>query len=238
MLYLIISIISLLLIVLSKFLFKVNIKNAKSIADDKALNNATSQLPDNIEVCKSILKIINNSEVKIENSLDKNSGTSLYIAMSNKILIADLKDNFTRFQTIAHECAHSIQNRFLQITHFVLANLYKITFWISFILVILRKNKYILESLITFSIIGIVYSILKYILERDAILKSKPLAIQYLNESKKLDDNTIKAIESKYSQINEMGLNFMKFSIILDVVLRVFSYCMVVHFVCYLIALQ
>ena len=229
MLYLIISIISLLLIVLSKFLFKVNIKIAKNIAEDKALNNATSQLPENIEVCKSILKIINNPEVKIENSVNKNSGTSLYIAISDKILIADLKENFTRFQTIAHECAHSIQNRFLQITHFVFANLFKIIFWISLILVIIEKNNYILQSLITFSVIGTVYSTLKYVLEKDAIINSKPLAIQYLKESKKVDNKTIENIENKYTKINDMGLNYIKFTCILDVFLRIFVYCILVY---------
>ena len=36
---------------------------------------------------------------------------SLYIVATNTILISNIKDTFTRVQTIAHECLHSIQNK-------------------------------------------------------------------------------------------------------------------------------
>lgn len=57
--------------ILSKFIFKVNIKKSKALAmDNKELDDLVANLPENTHVCKSILKMINNEDVKIEE--DKN----------------------------------------------------------------------------------------------------------------------------------------------------------------------
>ena len=47
--------------------------------------------------------------MKVEENGDNEA--SLYIAVTNKILIANISNTYTRIQTIAHECLHSIQNK-------------------------------------------------------------------------------------------------------------------------------
>ena len=72
-----------------------------------------------------MLKMLDNKNVKIEEA--KDTGTSLYIAVTNKISIADMKNNYARIQTIAHECIHSCQDRRLLLFNFIfLLNFYKI----------------------------------------------------------------------------------------------------------------
>ena len=74
-------------------------------------NEIANKLPENKEICKAILKKLHNENVKIQENEDKDNKTSLYIAISNTIFIANIKDTFTRVQTIAHECIHSTQNK-------------------------------------------------------------------------------------------------------------------------------
>jgi len=229
--YLIISIVSILLIPIFKFVLKIDIKEVKKIAEDDKLDKLTSCLPDNIGVCKSLLKITNNNNVNVENSLDQKSGTSLYIVLSNKILIANLKQSFVRFQTIAHECIHASQNKIIQIMHFIFANIYKMLFWVSIVLAVLNITKRNSINLIILFFIGILYFILKFILEKDAIINSKPLAIKYLKSTNKLDKENIKTIEEKYEIINNKGLKFIKFSSILDICLRVSIYSFIIYIV-------
>ena len=101
-----------------------DLKRIKELGYDEKLKELTNKLPDNIEICKDMLKIIKNDETKIEESKDEKSTTSLYIAMSNKILIGNIKNTFTSIQTIAHECLHSVQNRKLLIFNFIYSCIY------------------------------------------------------------------------------------------------------------------
>ena len=84
-------------------------KKLKELGYDKGLNEITNKLPENKEICKSILKMLNNENVKIEES--ESNQASLYMLLSNSIIIANIKNTFTRVQTVAHECLHSIQNK-------------------------------------------------------------------------------------------------------------------------------
>ena len=102
-------IITIVIMILVIFILKIGlnihfkeIKKIKEIGYDKELNKIANKFPDNKEICKKILEKLNNKDVKIEE--ENNSKTSLYIAISNKIIIANINDTFTRIQTIAHEC--------------------------------------------------------------------------------------------------------------------------------------
>ena len=108
----VIIIVNIVAIILLKIGLNIHFKDVQKIKEigyDKELNKIGNKFPTNIEICKNILEKLNNKDVKIEE--DKDSKTSLYIAISNKIIIADIQDTFTRIQTIAHECLHSVQNR-------------------------------------------------------------------------------------------------------------------------------
>ena len=134
--FIIISIISIILVVILKYLFGYNIRKIKEIAENKELDEISKKYPSNIEICKEYLKKLNNQDVKIEEN--KNTEASLYIAITNKISIANISKSYTRIQTIAHECLHSIQDRKLLIFNFVFTNIYLIYFVIISILAILK----------------------------------------------------------------------------------------------------
>ena len=101
----IIIIANIITIILLKIGLNIHIKDLKKVKEigyDKDLNKIADKFPENKVICEDILKKLNNTNVKIEE--DENTKTSLYIAVSNKIVIANMKDTFARIQTIAHEC--------------------------------------------------------------------------------------------------------------------------------------
>ena len=133
---LIIIIISIISIIILNILMSSNIKKMKEIATNEKLNKLTEKYPSNIEICKELLQKVDNKNVKIEENA--NSETTLYIAISNKILIGNMHNSFTRIQTIAHECLHSVQDRKLLIFNFVFSNIYFLYYIICCILIILN----------------------------------------------------------------------------------------------------
>ena len=84
------------------FIFNIKVKEMKNAGKNKKLDEITSRFPENKEICKTILKKLNNEKVKIKENEDKDNKTSLYIAISDTIFIANIKDTYTRIQTIAH----------------------------------------------------------------------------------------------------------------------------------------
>ena len=114
------------IMIVLRILFGANKKQIKLIAKNDKLDEIAKKYPDNIEMCKEYLQILGNNTVIVEE--DKNAKSSLYIALSNKILIGDVKESFTRIQTIAHECLHSIQDRKILIFNFIYSNIYIVYF--------------------------------------------------------------------------------------------------------------
>ena len=114
---LIIIIVAIIAIITIYFMMKTNAKELKEIALDQELNSIAEKFPDNTEICKAILKKIGNETTKIEE--DKKSETTLYIAMQDKVSIGNTHESFTRIQTMAHECLHSVQDRNMLIFNFV-----------------------------------------------------------------------------------------------------------------------
>ena len=98
-----------------------NIKEMKEIASNEELNKIAKKYPSNTEICKEILKKLNNTKVKIEENT--NSESTLYIAITDKISIGNTHESYTRIQTMAHECLHSVQDRKLLIFNFIYSNL-------------------------------------------------------------------------------------------------------------------
>mgnify|MGYP003296040282 CR=1 FL=1 len=96
-------------IIFIKIIMNTNIRQMKKIATKEELNKITEQYPENIEICKKILKKLNNEKVQIEQ--DETSDTTVYIAILDKISLGNTHASFTRIQTIAHECLHSIQDK-------------------------------------------------------------------------------------------------------------------------------
>ena len=225
-----ILIMSVIIIVILAVLVKFNLKNIKlikQIGEDKNLNEITNNLPENEEICKQILKMLNNETVNIKVGSD-NSQSSLYIVATNSIYIANIKNTFTRVQTIAHECIHSIQDKQLLWFNFIFSNIYLIYFVITTILSAFNK----LPNKNVFAIILIMMSMLLYIIrsyiETDAMIKAKFLAKQYMEENQEaIDKDKIKIIIENYDRLNSIGIKYYNYKLIFDYLCKIIIFCVV-----------
>ena len=89
--YIILLIIIVLVGLVLRYIFDVNMKKIKEIGTDTELDELTKKYPDNIDICREYLKMLGNEDVNIEE--DKNSNSTLYLVMSNKIFIANLRES-------------------------------------------------------------------------------------------------------------------------------------------------
>lgn len=195
-----------------RFIFEVNIKKIKEIGEDKELDELTQKYPENIEICKEYLKKLNNNSVKIEE--DKNSNSTLYLVMSNKIFIANLKDSYTRIQTIAHECLHSIQSKKLLWFNFIFSNIYLIYFFIICLLAIFKLLQFKMLFLSILILFGLVFYAVRTYLENDAMIKAKFLAKEYMEEKKFSSQDEINKIVNKYDELNNIGIKCINFKLL------------------------
>lgn len=207
-----------------------DIKRIKEIGYDKELNNITNKLPDNVSICKEILKMLNNESVIIEEQADKNDKTSLYLVMSNKILIANIKDTFTRVQTIAHECIHSIQNKKMLIFNFVFSNLYILYFFIACILAItgVIKNVNVLNMLFIILMLGgAIFYIVRNFLEIDAMTRARFIAKEYIENTNILSEKEINKVIEKYDELNSIGIKLYSYSLAAQSILKVLIFAII-----------
>lgn len=202
-----------------KFIFDANIKKIKEIGENKELDELTQKYPENIEICKEYLKKLNNENVKIEE--DKNSNTTLYLVMSNKIFIANLKESYTRIQTIAHECLHSIQSKKLLWFNFIFSNIYIIYFLVICVLAIFKVLPCKMLFLSILVILGFVFYAVRSYLETDAMTKARFLAKEYMQEKNISTQQEIDRIVKAYDDLNDVGIKCTNFQLLSNVFLKV-----------------
>ena len=156
--YLILAIVIIVLVLMLKFIFKFNIKEIKEIGVNKKIDELTKKFPENTEICKGYLKKLNNTTTKIQENLE--SKNSMYIAITDKIIIANIKESYTRIQTIAHECLHSVQDKKLLYFNFIYTNIYLIYFITITILALFKilPYKMMFLTLLVFIRISIFFS--------------------------------------------------------------------------------
>ena len=171
-----------------------SIKTVKEIGYDAKLNELTSQFPNNKEVCKKILDQLDNKDVIIEEKDGKELDASFYMVLSNKIIIADIKNTFTRIQTIAHECIHSIQDRRVLLFNFFYSNIYLLYFLAICILTILKVIKEPMLPLILLLLMGIIYYMVRSLLETEAMSKAPYVAKEYMQKSNLANQEEINII--------------------------------------------
>lgn len=222
----IIIIISIILLKLGLNIHISDIKKIKKIGYDKKLNDIANKFPSNKEICMEILEKLNNKNVNIGET--KDSKTSLYIAITNKIIIANINDTFTRIQTIAHECLHSIQNRRILLSNFIFSNISIITFIIFTILILLNiGNSYIYTQI--FIGIGIIGYVIKAYLENEAMSKAFYLAKEYINEyqEKNIDisKDDIDLLIKNFDILNRMGIPLTNFYLLIIFLIKVIILC-------------
>lgn len=226
--YLIIIAVCIIFLVVLKFAWNIKIKDVKKLKEigySEELNEITNKLPENKEICKSILNILNNEKVVIKES--ENNTASFYLVLNNTILIANIKNTFTRVQTIAHECLHSIQNRRTLLFNFIYSNIYIIYFLCICILSLLKLNQYPMVHLFTLTILSFIYYAIRGYLEMDAMTKAKPLSKEYMEQEGTLSNEEQKKILDNYEIINEIGIKMTNYKLIINVTAKIIIYTII-----------
>lgn len=224
---LIMSIITIIaLTILSKFNLK-KIKLIKEIGEDEKLNELTNTLPENEQIAKEILAKLKNENVKIKTG-GASSQASLYIVATNTIFIANIKNTFTRIQTIAHECIHSIQDKTLLWFNFIFSNIY-ILYWIL-ITILTLFNKIANPNIhaIILVMMSITLFFVRSYIETDAMTKARFLAKEYMESKKEvITKENIETIIENYDKINNIGIKFTNLSLIVEYLVKVIIYCVI-----------
>lgn len=200
---------------LLKILFDYNLKKIKQEVKNEELDKIVQKYPENKVICEEYLKKLNNEKVEIE----ENDGTenSLYIAVSDKILIGNIKESYSRIQTIAHECLHSIQDRKLQIFNFVYSNIYMLFFIIITLLALFKVLPYKMMFNVLLMFMGLVYYMVRTFLENDAMIKARYLAKEYMEEKNISSKEEIDKIVDGFDKINNMGIKCINYNVFFNV---------------------
>ncbi len=205
-----------------------DIKKLKQISKDKELNQIVEKFPEDKQICKEILKQLENENVTIEE--DNDSKTSLYLVMQNKILIGKI-NSFARIQTIAHECAHSVQNKVVLKSNYIISNINNIFFIVLIILRLLNivnlKVGYIL--IIAFIVMQVINYIIRSYLETEAMVKAEYIAKEYIEKSKITNETENKKITNGYREINKIGVKLYNYTLILKSVVKIIIAIILVH---------
>lgn len=211
--------------ILLGIIFKYDKKQIENIAKNEELDKIAEKYPTNIEICKEYLKILKNEEVVTEE--DKNANSCLYIVATNKILIANMRNSFTRIQTIAHECLHSIQDKRVLLFNFIFSNVYNIYFVVISILAIfglLPSKMMFLTILLIFSM---VYILVRNYLENDAMIKARFLAKEYMNNKKISDEAEIEKMIIQYDKLNNVGIKLVNVSAFFSCAWKILVFCII-----------
>lgn len=215
----IVVMISIILSVVLAVDFKINLKNVKKIGMEEELNKISEKYPSNIEICKDILKKLNNEDVIIEE--DEKSATTLYIAMTNKIFIADTKNSYTRIQTMAHECLHSIQDRRILKFNFIFSNIYMIYYVVILLLTVFKVITNSLLYLNIFLLLSMTYYMVRVFLENDAMFKAKYLAKEYMQEKHISSQEEIEKLVDGFTRLNDVGIKTVNYQLFLEILIKV-----------------
>lgn len=230
--YINILIICLITIGVLYFALGISIRKIKEAAKNEKLDELVSKFPENEQICKNILKKLKNEKVKVKENEDKENKTSLYVAISDTIFIANIKDSYTRIQTIAHECIHSTQSRRMLLFNFYYSNIYLLYFTISIILTILKIfTNYNLQITILL-LMSIIYYIIRSYLETDAMTKAKYVAEEYMKyyikENKIATIEQVEKIANEYDRINKIGIPAYNFLLINSSMIKIIIYTLIV----------
>lgn len=217
--FIVLLIIVIVMYLILRFIFDFNMKKIKELGEDKELDKLTQKYPENVEICKWYLKKLKNKNVKIEE--DKNSNATLYLVMSNKIFIANLKESYTRIQTIAHECLHSIQSKKLLWFNFIFSNVYLVYFGVICILALLKILPMKMTFLSIFIVFSLVYYAVRTYLENDAMIKARFLAKEYMQEKAISTREEIDKIVNKYDELNDIGIRCTNFQFLSNILVKI-----------------
>lgn len=230
--YIIISFVIILVAIIIKFALNIKIKDIKKLKElafNKEEIKILSKLPESEDIAKSILKRLNNNHTKIKKRDNPEDTTSIYVVLTDNVIIANIKNTITYVQTIAHECIHSVQDKAVLWFNFIYTNLYNLFF---IVLIILKLFNIINEMvwIAIFILTGVVYYIVRSYLENDAMVKAKYVAEDYMKSSNLLTDEEITHVLNKYEEINKIGVKLYLYRLILEVLIRTLIFSIICIF--------
>ena len=206
-------------IIIVNLMMKINVKELETIALDADLNKMTSKYPSNTEICKYILKILGNKTTQIEENI--NSEATLYIAIQDKISIGNTHESFTRIQTMAHECLHSVQDKRMLFFNFLYSNIYLMYFFSICLLVMLKKlpNEMLFCNILL--ILSFIYYVIRIFLENDAMIKAEYLAKEYMNEQNISSKEEIDKVCKGFKRLNQGMIKGTNCSLFVKIMIKV-----------------
>jgi len=208
--YIIFMIVLISSMVVSKLIFRPSIGKIKALKHNEELEKITSKLPEDIVVAEEILDMIeakktNFTRPKVEQA--KDTELSLYIGITNKIILADFKNNYARIQTIVHECIHSSQNRLLVIFNFIITNINMILVVVLSLLAIFNVINLSIVTIVVFMATLLLQFSVRTYLEVDAIKKARMLTEEYLDN--KISTGEKRQLLQEYDKINALAMPFV-----------------------------
>ena len=223
--YLVIILICVITIVVLKIGFNVktkDIKRIKEIGTDEKLNGIANKFPANRQICEKILEKLGNKNVTIEEN--EETKTSLFLVVTNKIIIAKIKDSFTRIQTIAHECLHSVQSRRILLFNFIFSNIFLLSF-IVFLVLIFFKVGNAMNYIVAYTMLALIYLCIKEYIETEAMGKAKYLAKEYMQEysaeNKNVTKQDIEVLVDNFENLNKIGIPLTNFWLAAITILKI-----------------
>ena len=205
-----------------------DLKTIKTLGFDKELVKKAQAFPDNATICKEMLQMLDNKEVALKLEEGGKEKTTLYVVATNTIWIANIQDTFTRIQTIAHECLHSIQNKTTLWFQFLLSTFYPLYFIFISILTIVGVVHHPMIHTILLLACGIVFFTIRAYLEMDAMLKARPLAEAYMSSKTDIPSQDTQTLLQGYDTINSLGVRLTLLQLWIKPMLRVIIYCTIV----------
>ena len=218
--FLVIAILALIIGLILRYFFDVSIKQIKELAQKPDLDKIVEKYPNNQQVAQEILKMLNNEKVKIEEN--ENAESSLYVAVSDKIFIGNIQKSYTRIQTIAHECLHSVQSRKLLLFHFIFSNFYLLYFALIALLGILKILPFEMTFLVSFVLIGMLFYAVRIYLENDAMIKAPFLAKEYMQGKGISSLEEIEKVMEGYDELNQIGIKAVNYKLFMGIMIKVF----------------
>ena len=131
-----------------------------------------------------------------------------------------MRESFTRIQTIAHECLHSIQDRKILLFNFIYSNIYIIYFYLVAILAIFKKIPDKMLFLTLYIIFSFIYYFVRSYLENDAMIKARFLAKEYMEDEKISTEQEIKQIVNEYDKLNNIGIKAVNYGLFANIVIK------------------
>ena len=131
-----------------------------------------------------------------------------------------MRESFTRIQTIAHECLHSVQERRILLFNFIYSNFYLAFFYITILLGILKLMPFKMLFLTLFIVFSFIYYFVRSYLEDDAMTKARFLAKEYMEDIKISNKQEIDKIITEYDKLNNLGIKAVNYSIFFNLIIR------------------